>query len=250
MHAISADLGQDGEWIGEVARFSPEWCLHLAWEGLPDYSLERCRANLDAGIRLLRTVAQSGVKRMVVAGSCWEFGRAAGAVPEDTVPVDTGVFASTKRALQTVLDSVARESAFEYRWARVFFVYGAGQRPTSLIPHLRAAYAAGRTPDIREPAAVQDFVHVDDVAAALVALAASDGPSGIFNIGTGQATSVGHVANQVAAFYDRTPPFEFVQEGPGFWADTHKMRSVTGWRARIGIDEGIRKVLTTLDGGG
>ena len=32
MKAIAADLGRDGAWITEIARFRPDWCLHLAWE--------------------------------------------------------------------------------------------------------------------------------------------------------------------------------------------------------------------------
>jgi sugar phosphate isomerase/epimerase len=36
----------------------------------------------DAGIRLLEAVSQAGVRRMVVGGSCWEYGRVTGAVAE------------------------------------------------------------------------------------------------------------------------------------------------------------------------
>lgn len=244
---VAADLGHDGNWVATVARFNPEWCLHLAWEGLPDYSPERCQANLDASIRLVNAAAQSGVKRMVVAGTCWEYGRASGPVSEDAAPADVSVFAGTKHALLTELARAANDGAFEYRWARVFFAYGAGQRATSLIPHLRSAYSEGRPLDIREPHAVQDFVHVDDVAAALVALAASDAESGTFNVGSGQPTSVAYVANQVADYCGKPRPFETVVNGSGFWADMSKTVAATGWRARIGIDEGIRKTLMALD---
>jgi UDP-glucose 4-epimerase len=247
LRATAADLATSGDWVGEVAQFQPQWCFHLAWEGLPDYSLDRCRRNLDASLRLLDVAAGAGISRMVVAGSCWEYGAAAGAMPEDAATDNLGVFAATKDAFRTVLRSVASDSAFAYLWARVFFAYGARQRPTSLVPGLRAAYTAGRVPEIREPAAAQDFVHVDDVAAALVALAASDAASGIFNVGSGQPTSVGYVANQVADYYHRPRPFDSLPATRGFWADTRKMSSATGWRAQIGIDEGIRRTLAELD---
>ncbi len=247
VEGLQADLGSDGEWVGEVARFQPDWCLHLAWEGLPDYSLARCRMNLDAGIRLVDAVAQAGVTRMVVAGSCWEYGRAAGAVAETHFPVEPGVFAATKLALQTVLESAARSAGFEHRWARVFFVYGPGQRPTSLMPSVRAACREGRAPDIREPATLQDFVHVDDVAAALVALLSTKGESGVFNVGSGEPTSVGEVANLVADYYQRPRPFPHVPAGGGFWADMHRTTSVTGWRAGIPMADGITRTLHALD---
>lgn len=245
---LSADLTADGDWVREVAVFQPDCCMHLAWEGLPDYSLARCRVNLDASLRLIDVVARTGMKKLVVAGSCWEYGRATGAVSEEMQPHDVGVFAATKHALLSIVDSVARTARFDYAWARVFFVYGPGQRQSSLIPQLQAAHTRGLMPDIREPAAVQDFVHVDDVAAALVALATRDVPSGIFNVGTGRPTSVAYVANRAAQYYGAPPPFNGLQEGTGFWADTTKIASVAGWRARIGIDAGIDSTLAALDG--
>ena len=245
---LAADLTTTGHWVGEVVALQPECCMHLAWEGLPDYSLAHCRVNLDASLRLMDVVAKAGVKKIVVAGSCWEYGRATGAVSEEMQPQDVGVFASTKHALLSIVESVARTAPFDYSWARVFFAYGPGQRPSSLIPQLQAAYAQGRALDIREPAALQDFVHVDDVAAALVALAARDVPSGIFNVGTGNPKSVAYVANRAAAYYGAAPPFNGLPGGSGFWADTTKIANATGWRARIGIDAGIDSTLAALDG--
>lgn len=245
---VAGDLMREGQWMAEIGAFQPDWCMHLAWEGLPDYSLHRCRLNLDASLRLLDAVTQAGVKRIVIAGSCWEYGRAAGAVSEDCRPREVGVFAATQHALCAVLESVARAARIEYRWARVFFVYGPGQRPTSLIPHLHAAHAEGRPPDVREPSAVQDFVHVDDVASALVALATCDVPSGVFNVGTGTPTSIAYVANRAAKYYGGSVPFDVLPAGAGFWADTSKIAACAGWRACIGIDEGIDRTLATLDG--
>ena len=47
---ISGDLANPSEWGKALKNFAPDCCLHLAWEGLPDYSLSRCRSNLDASI--------------------------------------------------------------------------------------------------------------------------------------------------------------------------------------------------------
>lgn len=245
---VLADLGRAGAWQEAVAAFQPEWCFHLAWEGLPDYSLDRCRANMDASLRLIDVVSRAGVKRVVVAGSCWEYGVASGAVAEERQPREPGVFASTKLALHTVLDSVARGAAFDCLWARVFFVYGAGQRPTSLIPSLRSAYLADRAPEIRQPAAVQDFVHVDDVAGALIVLASSTAPSGAYNVGSGSPTAVGEVANHVADYYHRPRPFASIPDAQGFWADATRTFRATGWKASVSIEEGVRRTLASLDG--
>jgi UDP-glucose 4-epimerase len=245
---VVGDLSCEGGWQDEVLRFAPEWCIHLAWEGLPDYSLVRCRVNVDSTLRLLQTLVAAHVRRVIVAGSCWEYGQAAGPVAEDLTPVGYGIFAATKHAIRMMLDSVSREAGFEYRWARIFFVYGPGQRPTSLIPHLRASYAAGERPTLREPHVVQDFVHVDDVARGLVSLARCDAPSGIFNLGSGRPVSVGCIANMVASHFGKPAPFEPAGGGPGFWADPGFTLAASGWRAGIEIADGVARTLAALDG--
>ena len=248
VNVVASNLATDRDWVTKVAKFRPEWCLHLAWEGLPDYSFERCRSNLDTSLRLLDVLAQSGLKRIVVAGTCWEYGRASGQVTENQEPIDVDLFAATKASLLNVLSSVARSAGFEYQWGRIFFVYGPGQRSTSLLPSLRRAYVSGVNPDIRTPEILQDFIHVDDVAAGLVSLVSSDAPSGVFNVGSGHPTSVAQLANITADYYNKPRPFKDISDGSGFWASTEKIMSATGWCPRISIDEGIASTLEVLDG--
>lgn len=244
---VRVNLTDDGPWHDEVVAFAPDCCLHLAWAGLPDYSLPQCRLNLNATVGLIDLLIRSGTKRVVMAGTCWEYGRATGPVAEDSTPVDVGVFASTKQAIRTILEAAARDAGIEYRWARIFFAYGAGQRSTSLIPHLHAAAAAGVTPHIREPGAVQDFVHVEDVARGLASLVERPGPSGAFNIGSGTPTSVAEVANLVARRFGRDMPYRAIPTGGGFWAGTDKMRQAYGWQSAISIQEGVERTLAELD---
>ena len=247
IRSVAGDITRDGPWQQEIEGFAPEWCIHLAWDGLPDYSVARCQANLDANVRLLQTLVRARVQRVVVAGSCWEYGSAVGAVREETSPIDCGVFAATKHAVRRTLDGVSREVGFDYRWARIFFAYGPGQRSVSLIPHLHASLTRGSVPTLRQPDTVQDFVHVDDVARGLLMLTQCQAPSGIFNLGSGQPTSVGGIANRVARYYGQSPPFECVDVGTGFWADISRTNSVTGWHPEIGIADGIEMTLRELD---
>lgn len=247
VRTLTADFARDGDWQTEVEKFAPEWCIHLAWDGLPDYSLARCRANLDANIALLQVLVKAGVRKVIVAGTCWEYGRANGPQREESPPADFGVFAATKHAIRSMLHGVASEHGIQYRWARIFFVYGPGQRSTSLIPHLRANLIAGRPPALREPNAVQDFIHVDDVARGLIMLAECDAPSGIFNLGSGGPASVGEIANRVAGHYGKAPLFAQPAAGDGFWADLSRTTAATGWRPAIALADGIALTLQALD---
>ena len=245
--ALRGDLSRPDEWRAHLDEFKPRWCLHLGWEGLPDYSQATTRANVDASLRLFETLLHARVRRVVVAGSCWEYGAAAGMVPETRTPADCSIFAAAKNALRSNLESAARGSDLEYRWGRIFFVYGPGQRPDSLIPSCRTAFAAGRAPDIRQPRVAQDFIHVDDVAEGLVALLERDIASGIYNLGTGRPTAVGEVANTVAKYFGAAPPYSDSSYDLGFWADSAKTTGATGWHARTSLASGIERTLRAFE---
>ncbi|MBI3541395.1 MAG: NAD(P)-dependent oxidoreductase [Deltaproteobacteria bacterium] len=247
VRSLLGDLAQPHTWKTEVKQFAPQACLHLAWEGLPDYSLPRCRSNLSASIKLIETLADVGIKHLVVAGSCWEYGNASGAVNEDQPAKDEGLFAATKRSLRVFLESFAPKHGFEYRWARIFFVYGPGQRAASLIPQCHAAYSLGKQPEIRNPGLTQDFVYVDDVAQGLVALTQANVGSGVFNIGSGVPTTVSSIVNRVAEHFGAPPLFPSCQPTSGFWADISKITATTNWRTQTPIDDGIRQTLKALD---
>lgn len=243
VQVLQGDLAQPELWLGDLERFAPDCCIHLAWEGLPDYSPERCQHNLALGGRLIDALAGANVGRVVVAGSCWEYGAAEGAAAESQAPVDCGLFARSKHELRAHLES----TEMAWRWGRVFFAYGSGQRETSLIPQCHRAFAAGTAPDIRQPRVAQDFVYIDDVACALLALAEAEVESGVYNIGTGTPTAVGEIANEVARQCDRPPPFADVAFDGGFWADTRKMTAATGWRAQTELRDGIARSLRVCE---
>ncbi len=150
--SIQGDLGRPETWVAALEAFSPDCCVHFAWEGIPDFSPMRCKQNLDDGLRLISALARNRVGRIIVAGSCFEYGNLSGAINETATPVNCSLFAETKHKLQKELDRAARETGIAYRWARVFFAYGPGQRTGSLIPQCWTAFKAGSSVDIRSAA--------------------------------------------------------------------------------------------------
>ncbi len=243
------DLNDPSTWKPALAAFKPEACVYLAWEGLPDYSPERNAQNVTQHKNFLRAVAQEGAKRFVSAGSCWEYGELQGQVREDMAPVNPGLFAQAKLQVIDLLESIGWATGATYGWGRVFFSYGPGQRPTSLLPGARAAAQKGEHLALKSPNVLQDFIHVDDVALAFKAMLESEMESGVYNIGSGEATPVHAVADMVAAAYKLRPQARDVQmrAGGGFWADRTKLTKATGWKPEIGLAAGVKRTLKDLD---
>ena len=248
VESVIGDLARPETWESRLRKFSAECCLHLAWEGLPDYSWASCRRNVDHTLLLTQTLLQLGIRQLVVAGSCWEYGKGEGLQSEERIPGALSIFGAAKRALHLMIGSLAEVEGLQCRWARIFFAYGSGQRDTSLIPTLWRQVLEGRKLAVREPGSIQDFIHVEDVAQGMVMLLQPHVPAGAYNLGTGTPALSGTVANLVADHYGLPAPYPSAQaETSGMWADTHKTLQEVGWSSQISLREGVKRTLRELD---
>jgi len=247
VRSIARDLNVPDSYVADLDRFRPECCIHLAWSGLPDYSAPYCRDNLLAGIGLLEALGRTGCRKILVSGTCWEYGDLTGAVAESDHASDLSLFPAFKSALRIAGQSLCASLGSDLSWCRLFFVYGPGQRSTSLIPTCYRSLRLGVLPQITNPFAVNDFIHVEDVASAICALLEVGAPTGICNIASGRPVAVWEIVNLVAermgfprVYSDMGP------NSPGLWADVSKMQQF-GWRARISLADGIAQSITALE---
>ncbi len=240
---LRGDLAQPDSYLEAVKAFAPEACIHLGWMGLPDYSPQRCEANLIAGLRLFEALPAMGCTTLVGVGSCWEYGSAVGALPETHLAQHPNLFGAHKSALQGLGAALCHAAGMRFAWARPFFVFGPGQRPASLIPSSRAALTRGERPALSDPGATHDFIHVEDVARALRLLVETPEAQGIYNVGSGVGTPVWQVVNGLAHQLGCRPVYPESQgTKPGFWADATRLRGL-GWAPTLDLETGLRRTL-------
>ena len=246
LRSIRGDLNTPPSYADELERFKPECCIHLAWEGLPDYSFQNCCKNLFASANFFDILGRLGCRKIFAVGSCWEYGTRTGVMKEGETGFDLNLFAAHKTALQVIGQSNCLANGCRLTWGRVFFVYGPGQRPSSLIPSCYNSLKHGVAPKITNPLAINDFIHVADVAAAIRRLVEADDAIGIYNIGSGRTFAVWEVVNFVAAemglpaVYRAMPP-----SAGGMWADISRI-SLLGWQPELSLKAGIARTLNIL----
>ena len=243
---VQGDLADIERWEVEVRNFSPEACIHLAWEGLPDYSLTNCLKNFEAGISLFELLGSLGCKKILAAGTCWEYGDLRGQAGEKDIPREMNLFASFKTALRVVGESLSASYGVDFIWGRIFFIYGIGQREDSLIPYCSKVLKDGKSPQIKKPNDVNDFIHVSDVTSAILALIETPNIYGVFNIGTGVPLKVGEVVVTVARRLGLQELYTNdvdSSEEKGNWADISRMHRKVGWQPKHNIESGIRATI-------
>ncbi len=139
----------------------------------------------------LCNMSSSGGPRLIHVGSALEYGELATDLAEiSTGLAPTSLYGRTKLA-GTASVRQAREQGLDTVVARLFTVYGPGEHTGRLLPTLKRASIHGGAVDLSDGMQLRDFADVDQVATALVALAALPNLEfGTVNLATGKLSSV------------------------------------------------------------
>jgi UDP-glucose 4-epimerase len=236
----------------EVINFLPQAIIHLAWNGIPDFSERKCLENLESQIRFFKqTENLKKLKKIIVAGTCLEYGSKQGLCFENERNQPDNYFSWAKQALSDYLKVLCQQQQIQLVWFRIFYIYGPGQRTESLIPTLVQAYNAKKCPELKNPAAANDYVHIEDVVRAFVIAIRSLNCQGTFNLGSGVTTSTARIANLVKQMVVdgeislNQYPFK-VESGEtnlGLKADITHSASQLGWYPQISLEDGIRRTI-------
>lgn len=138
---------------------------------------------------------------------------------------------------------------------RFFNTYGPGQSLNNPYTGVLAIFASrllnDKPPVIYEDGRqTRDFIHVDDVANAVVHAATTDMPSGAYNVGTGVATTIQDVALTMADYLHKDiEPHVTHGHRKGdirhCFADITKLRN-QGWSPKIPFAEGLMEYCAWL----
>jgi len=170
----------------------PDVVIHLAWQSLPNYtSLHHFETELPLQYNFLKSLVKGGLQRLVITGTCFEYGMQSGPLSETFPPAPANPYAFAKDSLRRQLDYLKAAQPFDLIWARLFYMHGEGQAPNSLLPQLERALAAGETSfKMSGGEQLRDYLPVTEVARMLVHLALADGDPGVINICAGKPISV------------------------------------------------------------
>lgn len=185
-----------------LAAARPRVVLNLAGAGVDPADRDEARLHaLNATLPRLLAEELAADAVLVHAGSAAELGRGTDA-DEQAEATPTSAYGLSKlRGSQAVVE-VARRRGLRAVVARLYTVYGPGERPHRLLPTLLAAAADPHRRPVALSAGRQrrDFTAVGDVARVLVELAQCAPAGGaLVNVATGRLLSVRDFALQAAA---------------------------------------------------
>jgi len=219
---------------------------------------ELMQGNALVAAHLVDAVAERGVGRFIHVGSCAEYapGEPGVLMDEDWHQEPTSCYGAAKLAATHLARAQALRLNIPITVLRLFGVYGPGEAEYRLLPAIIAALVSGKGMDLTPGQQQRDWLYIDDAAEALAwAAEAPDlGATGaIYNVCTGQATSVYQVGEEARAALNADPTLlrwgavPYRPDEP-LWVvgDPGRFCSLTGWQPRHSWYEGVRRLVYAL----
>lgn len=259
-HDRELDVRDAGAVHRALAGAAPDAIVHLAAiASVPECARDpegAFRVNL-LGTRAVLEGARRGAPRarvlLVTSAAVYGSARAGESGFTESSPLRPGsVYARTKAAADLLGAAYAARGLHVVR-ARPFNHTGAGRGADYAEARLArdvAAIAAGRrAPRLELPNAdsQRDFLHVDDVVAAYLALLDAEAPPGAYNVASGEALSLRALAARLCELAgvraELVATHDPLRPPDANLGSALKLRAATGWRPRRTLDDALRELL-------
>lgn len=123
--------------------------------------------NVDCTLKLLRSAAESGVSKVIIAGSYIEYGLSANRykyIPPTAALLPTSAYASSKAAAFELTHAFCVNAKISLIYNRIFSAYGDGQFYGNFWPSLKKAAIENKDFQMTSGKQIRDFIPVEKVA--------------------------------------------------------------------------------------
>lgn len=229
--------------------------------------------NVGGTINLLKCMKKHNVKKIIFSSSATVYGDQDGVKLTEDMQTGVGIinpYGETKYMIEEILKDVSvADPEFEVTILRYFNPVGAHESgligedpndiPNNLMPIIMKV-ATGEIPELKiygddydtpDGTGMRDFIHVVDLAKGHVAAIEhmKEGVS-VYNLGTGEATSVLEMVKAFAETSGKELPYRMVERRAGdlakVYANPEKAEKELGWKAELTIEAAMRDTLNYL----
>ena len=156
-------------------------------------------------------------------------------------------YAASKAAAESVVMGICSSKKIRYAIARLFNVYGPGQRNDFVIPRIINQALAKKEVLLKNCNSTRDFIYIDDAVDALIKIY-TKGADGIYNVGSGRETSILELAGIIQKHIDKKVGFKCGEETKLAYVqrsleNIKKIERDVGWRPSTDLNFGIKKTL-------
>lgn len=246
-----ADLLDPAAGCRLIDEIKPTHLLHLAWYVVPG-KLIASDLNFDwvhSSMELLRAFQRQGGRRVVMSGSSYEYDWNYGYCHETRTPTTPNtVYGACKHALDVMVQAFCRSHQLSYAWSRVFFLYGPNEHPDRLVSSVIRSLLQGQDARCSHGRQIRDYLHVQDVADAMVSVLDSSS-EGAINIGSGTAVTLREMIVTIGRTLGREDLLKLgaipsrANDAPLVVADVERLVNEVKWQPRYSLEDGLRQTI-------
>jgi UDP-glucose 4-epimerase len=208
-------------------------------------------SNIIGSIRLFQLAVENNIKKIIFPSSG---GTIYGEVQENRIkeinplnPVNP--YAISKLTIEKYLHYYKHSYGLDYIVLRYSNPYGERQNPLGnqgVIPIFLNKIKNNERPVIYgDGSAIRDYIYINDAIDATMAVLNSNTEETIFNVGSGQETSLNQLINIISEVTGRSIEPLYVTNSGIYLSkivlDISRIRKETGWHPKTDIKEGIQK---------
>jgi len=207
------------------------------------------RVNAQGTLNVLDFCRRMGARLVHVSAYC--YGKPSVLPISESAPLrPNNPYALSKAAAEAACRFFSEYYETALTILRPFNLYGPGQPPQFLIPHIvdQALDPAVAEIVVEDDAPRRDYVYLDDFVAAICAVCASPTLGSVYNVGSGKSHSVAEIANLIRQIAGVNKPVmsqgnRRPSEILDVVADITAIRRDLGWSPSVGLLQGLKNVV-------
>lgn len=208
-------------------------------------------SNVLGTFNVLECARLYNIKKLVYAASSSCYGIPNSYPTKEDAEIKTQYpYALTKRLAEEAVLHWGQVYGLPVVTLRLFNVYGTRSRTSGTYGAVFGVFLAQKLAGkpftvVGTGEQTRDFTYVTDIADAFYAVAKSDIINETFNVGSGGTYSINYLCELLGGNISHIP------KRPGepdcTFADTTKIEQILGWKAKVTLEEGVKKILDNID---
>jgi UDP-glucose 4-epimerase len=252
VRVLRADLSDKESIASAVNEARPRTVFHLAWQGVASAfkdTPEQISANVTESLNLFEAVRDAGCKFWVGTGSQAEYGPHDSVLTEETLLRPVTAYGTAKLITGMMTKKLCELAGIRYVWLRLLATYGPKDDERHLIPAVINQLMAGARPRLTRGEQRVDYLYVEDAARAIYEAATHTQAEGVFNLGSGEASSLRHILERLRDMIDPTLTLGFGEipytpnQPTRLETSIERLKAATAWTPRVTLDEGLRRTI-------